>query len=148
MLLRGRLRRKAQSSIEFVMLISFTLLVASVLFYVMQNNLMEAEKDRNEARVGQLMNIINNEIALAQVAVPDYSRTFYLPNELYGFEYEIEARNHVSGSGTDVVIRYKGQEYIFLLTTRIENPNLLKRGENMITRTSTGTFTTVSLQSS
>ncbi len=137
MLLRGILKRKAQSSVEFVMLITFTLMIASVLFYVLQNNLMEAERDRNEARVEQLMNIVNNEISLAQMSVPTYYRTFYLPSELYGSQYQINA-TRPSGGGTDIVINYKGQEYVFLIPTTLGNAHLLQKGENIILKQTVG----------
>ena len=144
MVFNSTLKRKGQSSVEFAILISFTLLVASVLFAVMQGNILDAQKTRDEVRVQQVMRIIENEIVLARASSigseGNYSRDFFLPMQLYGHNYEIEGDSSGPGGFMDVVIRFKGEEYVYLMpeTDDVLAPENLGRGVNTIRKSCTG----------
>lgn len=124
--------RKAQSSLEFVLLVSFALLIGSSFLYVVQQNLASTQKDKDEARVMQLINLIETEFVLAEKSPEGYKRTFLLPSSIDGVDYEIRGTD---GLYNDIVVTYKENNFIYFIPNAltikygVEN---LKKGENNI----------------
>jgi len=126
------------------MLISFALLLGSAFLFVLQQNLASAQKDRDEVKVNQIMNIIENEMTLAEQSPVGYSRTFYLPSSIDGKNYLINAS--IDGSGkNDVVIIFGQNYYVFLMpnSSIVQYNNPLLPGENNITKKCTSFSCTI-----
>ena len=108
--------RKGQSALEFVILIGFALLMISVLLVVFQNNLVRVQSVREEVIVDQMFNLILSEIEFAELSKPVYNRTFYLPNDIGGYSYDLFVRD-----GVEIVLEYMGVRHVrFLTTTKVE----------------------------
>jgi len=103
--------KKGQSALEFVILVSFTLIIVSSLLIVFNHNVEEAEKVRRESLVNQMLNLVSSEIEFAIISKPIYNRTFFLPSELGGYPYSINIYDY-----SEIVLDYRGKEYVLFLT--------------------------------
>lgn len=141
---RSRISRmkKAQASTEFIILVSFTIMVLAVFVVIMQNNLTESEKNRREIRAEQIANIVVSEISLAQQSPGDYQRTFFLPISIQGENYTIELRN----TGQDVYVKYRDVEHVSFLNVQVGNPLALSPGYNTIQKACTTLACSIKLQ--
>ncbi|MGV8162787.1 MAG: hypothetical protein ACP5N2_05655 [Candidatus Nanoarchaeia archaeon] len=121
--------RKGQFALEFVILVSFTILFTAVFLVVIQGNYMRNQQLKQEQQVMQIMRIINSEVDLAQMSPSGYTRTFYIPNSIEGVPYSLK-----SNDGVDVVFDYYGKTYVFFLNNgTLRNANIfLKPGYNKI----------------
>ena len=126
--------RKAQSSLEFVLLVSFALLMGSSFLYVVQQNLANTQNARDEARVMQLFNILETEFTLAEKSPIGYKRTFLLPSSIDGQDYNVTGTSSGTGLDHDIVVNFNERDYVFLLpsSVRANYRNPLQKGENVI----------------
>jgi hypothetical protein len=106
-----RFSGKGQSALEFIILISFSLIIVSSLVVVFQNNISDMEKVREAQLVDQVYNLALSEIDFALMSRPVYERTFYLPSTLGGYTYEINIYHDV-----EVVISYLGVDHVRFLS--------------------------------
>lgn len=130
-------RKKAQSSLEFVLLVSFVLMAMGAFLVLTQTNLASAKVERDAELINKVMNVLNSELLFAEQSSPGYKRTFYLPVALEGTEYSISAAFDGSFIRQDIVIVYNERTYIFFLpdnAIRIQNPEKLSTGETTISK--------------
>jgi hypothetical protein len=102
--------RKGQFALEFVVLVSFTILVTAIIIVVIQSNYIKSQQIKQEEQVMQVMRILNTEIDLAQSSPSGYTRTFYIPTQIEGVPYKLKSNDDV-----DVVFDYYGKTYVFFL---------------------------------
>ncbi len=119
--------KKAQASTEFVLLITFMLLVFIIVTIMVQKQLIQAKEQKNEALAKQLADEINNELKLANEVNPGYYREFYLPTLIGGNPY-----NMTLESDEDLIINLNGKEYVFFLNYNATKITPLKPGKNTI----------------
>lgn len=103
--------KKAQSALEFTILIGFSLILITAMLLIFQRNIETAERNREEIIVEQMFNLIMSEFDFAEMSRPVYDRTFYLPLELGGRGYSLDLRD-----GVEIVIDYMGRERVRFLT--------------------------------
>lgn len=125
--------RKAQSAMEFVVVLAFSLVVLAALLVIFQNRLSTMEENREKIVVDQMFNLVMSEIDLAIMSPPVYTRTFYLPRTLDGYPYTIEIIEDI-----DVVIDYRGVTHVRFLTGSTGVIGSFKVGKNTIVKNSDG----------
>jgi len=80
---------KAQSSAELIMLIGFVLFFFTVFFLVVQENVSDKIREKNNLAVKEIASIVQDEIALASESSDGYSRQFKLPEKIENQDYDI-----------------------------------------------------------
>ena len=120
--------RRGQSSLEFVVLAAFMLLFFLIVTIGIQNQLLQAHISHNEELASQLASAINNEAVLAASVQDGYARSFSLPVLLDDTEYQLQLQNNL-----DLVITFRGEEYLFFLDAPLMNQTPLGPGLNAIT---------------
>jgi hypothetical protein len=126
--------KKAQSSIEFMVLLGFSIIVVTAIMFLVG---IEAERRatiQNEMIVQELFTVIDTEVGLASVSPAIYTRTFFIPYLLDGRDYTIELED-----SRDIVVNFNNDLYVFFLNQTISGN--LSKGDNTITKTCTGPFT-------
>lgn len=108
-----RFFKRGQSSLEFSLLISFALIIVSVLIVVFNNNISDLEQKKEQVLIEQAFNLVLSEIEFAEMSLPVYERTFYLPATLGGQPYTISVQDR-----QDIVINYLGREYVYFLSNQ------------------------------
>lgn len=125
--------QKSQSSMEFVILVSFMMLVFALFFIVIQQRAAIANEEKNDAAADNVKNLALNEIKLAESVSDNYYREFSLPNNLNGLDYNISIMQGVGGS-SEIVIKYANKEKVYYLEGFINSASTLGSGLNSITK--------------
>ena len=120
--------KKGQSSIEFMVLLGFAILVVSVILVLINADAERRQRAQNELVVQELFDLIDGEIRLATISMANYSRSFFIPPTLEGREYQVNITD-----GRDVVILFKEEQYVNFLNQTIAGE--IEIGQNTITRT-------------
>jgi len=81
--------KKAQTGIEFFILLIAVAIIFSILLGVIQVTLLDKTNERNEIVFRENALTIQNEINLAASASDGYKREFYIPQKIIGKDYEI-----------------------------------------------------------
>lgn len=129
---------RGQTSIEFLILLGFMLIVFTSFFVVAQD--VVVENNQREIRYGLITvaNGIRDEILTANQVHPGYSRVFTLPKEIHDTPYTAQILD-----STELVLIADSYEYIIFLPIQVsidgdsEGP-LLIGGENTITTDGSG----------
>lgn len=117
--------KKAQSSIEFLILVVAVLFFFVVFLFGLQNNIGDKTRERNNLEFKELALTVQDEINLALEASEGYSRHFNIPEKLINRNYEI---NIVSGT---VYVRTLDNEFALALPVGNVTGNINK-GDNFI----------------
>ncbi len=124
-----KLSKKAQSSIEFVVLFTFLLIFFTVFTIFIQSRIAEAKQTRDKNTIEELSEVIFNEITIAELMPTNFSRNFSLPPTLDGKSYEINIFE-----GIELVIDYRNREYVFFFPRNFSTDSNLTRGKNTISK--------------
>ena len=81
--------KKAQSGMEFVILIGFVLVSFTIFFLIIQGNLSDKISERQDKRIKEIALTVKNEINLAFHSSDGYRREFKIPKDVYGKDYNI-----------------------------------------------------------
>ena len=127
--LRLRNQHKAQSSVEFVILITFILIMFTVITILIQSRISEANQVKNNNYAKQIKNIVFNEVKIAESMPIDYTKEFILPLYIEGKSYTIDIID-----GTELIINYKDKEYVYFLLNDFNNYSYIEPGMNIITK--------------
>lgn len=85
--------KRAQTSIEFLLLVAFGSLIFLVFFALIQDRIVEAKFEELNRDVKELADGLTSEINLASRFGDGYSRTIYLPHDIKGLSYNITIIN-------------------------------------------------------
>jgi len=134
--------KKAQSSTEFLILVSFLFVIFVAFILVISKLGGDIQRERTSNLLEDVGEVIDAEIKLALKVSDGYEREFYLPLKLDGKEYEIEYRQNL-GLG-EIIIRYDpslnmNKEYFFVVPKDVV-VNSIAPGKNLIKRTEEGVF--------
>ena len=80
---------KAQSSMEFIMLFSFVMIVFTLMIALLGEKYVSVQKERDYNALKELGERIKMEINLAYNTVEGYHRKVYLMDSIAGLEYNI-----------------------------------------------------------
>lgn len=75
--------KKAQSSMEFMIILVFVLFIMMVAMYVSGKYLVEISDNQNEQLIGNYAEKINDELQILSKVEPGYERTLVLTNQDY-----------------------------------------------------------------
>ncbi|MGE0793099.1 MAG: hypothetical protein AB7V77_02895 [Candidatus Woesearchaeota archaeon] len=117
--------KKGQSAMEFVILLTFMILVFSGFFLVIQTKILDVSESNEKTYLKELNNIVLNEVDLASTSKPDYHHPFNIPTNIKGKTYLIEILDN-----QEIVTLYENYEQINFLTTNITGPIYI--GKNVI----------------
>jgi hypothetical protein len=126
--------RKAQSSMEFVILTGFMILAFAVFYITIESKLVEANRDSTDAAAKQLETIVINELKMAESVSDGYYREFELPQRINGINYNVSIMAGV-GSTPEVVTKYVGKERVYFITQGyVDDSSTIGKGWNNITK--------------
>ena len=125
------MKKRAQTAVEFIILISFVLLVFTMFFLLIQSNLSDNKKYMSTREVKELALTVQEEINLASDSVDGYYREFKIPLVAGNEDYDI---NLTEGF---VYIRTKSGRNSIALPVRVVEGNILK-GDNFIKKQNGG----------
>lgn len=81
--------KAAQSSIEFAVIVAFIMFFFTAFFMVINENIADKTKERQNLGIKQTALVIQDEINLASKSSEGYSREFKIPEKINDKEYEI-----------------------------------------------------------
>jgi len=86
--------KKAQSGIEFILILSALLFFVTLFLLAIQGNMQDKISRRENLRVSEIALTVQNEIDLALQSMDGYTRNFEIPKKAGNLDYEI---NIISG---------------------------------------------------
>ena len=117
--------KKAQSAVEFIILMGVMSMMFVVFVSIIQGNITDEVKDNRDTVVKEIALTVQNEISLAIGAPDGYLREFTLPPNILGLDYEITL------TGTNVFIRTTDSKHAIALPTQnVTDP--INPGANII----------------
>lgn len=119
--------KKAQSSIEFAVLITFMMLFLAVFLVFIQSKTAEAQEAKNREYVTNIKNLVFNEITIAEAMPPNYTKNFTLPSYLDGSNYTININE-----GIEFVINFRNKEYTYFFIQDFNETSNIQKGLNQI----------------
>jgi len=120
---------KAQTSVEFVVLITFMLLVFTVTAYLIQTRTAEAQNTENMKYAKQMHNLILNEVTIAETMPYNYTKNFILPFYIDGDNYTVTINE-----GVELVINFRSKEYVYFFNKNFDVGSTIKPGNNVLTK--------------
>ena len=138
--LKRRPMKKSQSSIEFVILIAFMLMVAVTFFAFTTNKVSETSGDANIQLAEDIADIPFKEVMFAKTVSDGYSRVFTMPSQINNKPYQIAIiGNH------EIVVNFSGIEAVKFLPDNVSG--YLTFGDHLITKEK-GNITITPIQNS
>ncbi|MFT4260822.1 MAG: hypothetical protein ACMXX9_00125 [Candidatus Woesearchaeota archaeon] len=125
--------KKAQSSIEFMILIGFAMIVVSVTLALISSDAERRFTAQNEAAVQELFDVIETEINLARISPAIYTREFFLPQVLQGQNYSISLADQI-----ELVVNFNNNTYVHFLNQSVSGN--LQKGQNTLVKTCSTQF--------
>jgi len=117
--------KKAQSAIEFVILIAFILFFFIIFLSIIYENTYEKNKDRKNLLIREIALGVQGEINLALESSDGYSRNFAVPEKADNEEYTINITE-----GMVYVKTYDGKHAIALPVANVTGN--IQKGSNTI----------------
>ncbi|MFA5060868.1 MAG: hypothetical protein WC494_00955 [Candidatus Pacearchaeota archaeon] len=117
--------KKAQSSIEFIILTGFVLLFIIIFLFAMNRNLSGSLIQKRESIVSNLLMSVQDEINLASKSSNGYLREFYIPSTIDNLEYNIS----ILEGTLYIITENKKYSSVVLVSSVVGQP---KKGKNMI----------------
>jgi len=130
--------RKAQASIEVVLLISFMALVSAVFLLAINERITWIQKQKDLKLIEDMSSVIGDEITLALGVEDGYSRTFEIPQTLRGINYSVElwSSSTMKTKHSELVLQYvnftKRYETVRILPKKVNG--IIYKGKNNITK--------------
>jgi hypothetical protein len=126
--------RKAQTSMEFVILTGFMLLAFLIFYTVIQAKLVEANKDNIDVAAKQIETLVVNELKIAESVSDGYYREFELPQEVNGMNYTVQIMPGV-GNTPEIVVQYNGRERVyFVVQSYVNSASRVSKGWNNVSK--------------
>ena len=126
--------RKAQTSMEFVILTGFMVLAFLSFYIVIQSKLVEANSQDSDNAAKQAELLVVNELRVAESVVDGYYREFELPQKINGVNYNISIMQGVAGT-PEIVIRYNGKERVYFVPQAyVSGASSVGKGRNNISK--------------
>lgn len=122
-----KLYKKAQSSIEFMVLVTFMMIIFTIFAMFIYSQISQTNTLRNREYVNQIKSIVFSELEIAESMTANYTKEFILPSYVDGNEYTINLTD-----GAELLINFRKQEYIYFLSKDVFNNSFLKTGTNTL----------------
>jgi hypothetical protein len=126
--------KKAQTSMEFVILTGFMLLAFLVFYVVIQSKLVEANRDSIDRAAKQVETLVVNELKVAESVTDGYYREFELPSRVNNMDYVVKIIPGVSNT-PEIVVQYNGRERVYFVPqTYVSASSRVGKGLNNISK--------------
>jgi len=126
--------RKAQTSMEFVILTGFMLLAFLIFYVIIQSKLVEANTNSIDSAAKQVETLVVNELKVAESVTDGYYREFELPQRVNGMDYTVKIIPGVSDT-PEIVVRYNGRERVYFVSqTYVSNLSRVSKGLNNVSK--------------
>jgi len=130
--MQSKIEKKAQSAIEFVILIGVVIFFIMVFFLVINEKIADKEKEKRDILVEDIATNVQDEINLALKSSDGYMRQFKIPNDIYGQDYKINI--------TDGMVYVRSSDYKHAIALPVPmvigdvkiGDNIIKRENGMI----------------
>jgi len=119
-------KRGGQIAVEFIFLIAIAFSISIIFTYVLVDQAVELNDEKEFVAVQDISFKIQNEIKIAAEAESGYARNFELPETIQTFEYNISIID------TMLLVTTKNKQYVRIVP-QIEGN--MKKGWNRICRT-------------
>jgi len=83
------MKKEAQSSIEFVIIVAFILFFFSAFFLIINENIADKLKEKQNLEVKNTALVIQDEINMATKSSEGYTREFKIPEKIRDKDYEV-----------------------------------------------------------
>ncbi len=126
--------KKAQTSMEFVILTGFMILAFLSFYIVIQAKLVEANRDQTDSAAKDIETVVINELKVAESVTDGYYREFQLPQNVNGVQYNISI---IAGPGEtpEIVTTYSGKERVYFITqSYVNESSTIGKGLNNISK--------------
>jgi hypothetical protein len=127
--------KKSQTAVEFVILTGVMIMVFLIVYILVQQKIITATENRNDAAAQQIIDLLINEIKVAQSVSDGYTRYFNMPTYLNNLEYTISIIPGLPGT-TEIVIKYYDKEKVYFLEESVNKTSTVSVGLNKITKKS------------
>lgn len=121
------MRLKSQSSMEFIVLATFMLLVIVGFFGVTSSRVLEAREDVNRKIAEDIADFAYREIEIAASVNDGYKKSFSMPQNVNGVNYSIRVVDNI-----ELTVNYLDYEHVRFLPSNVTG-NITK-GANTISR--------------
>lgn len=118
---------KGQSAIEFVIIIMAVLFLFVGLLYFIQGKIADSQNQAVSVAVNEIALTVQDEINLAHNSANGYSRSFFLPLNLNGFDYTAQILED-----SVYVVAQEGKHAVALPISEVTGDIFL--GDNLIYR--------------
>jgi hypothetical protein len=118
---------RGQSSVEFVAIVGVMFFVLMGTLLVIQDKMADAQRSRIYEASNSLGNLISSEVRLAESVKGDYSREFFIPFEIAGYNYSISLP-----ASTEIVISMENIDYVVFLDRNVSGT--IGKGRNVVTK--------------
>ena len=132
------MNKKAQSSMEFMLLMGFMFLTFNVFLLAIANKVIDVQNQKDMQLIDDVSYVIKSEIILAAGVGDNYSRTFEIPKTLKGVNYSIRliSSDEMGTNYSELVLKYvnftKNHETVKILPKNVNGS--IYKGENNITK--------------
>jgi len=110
---------KAQSSLEFMVMVGIFMVVFLVFFAAFGDRFLDFQRQRDAEVAEDILFMVESEILITAGAHDGYSRGFQLPPKIAGHGYNITYNN------SEVYIDYFDQEYVRSITVNMSSASIL-----------------------
>ncbi len=134
------MRTKAQSAVEFALIIGFLMLVFSAMVVIVTDKSIQLQQSTDYDALHQLGSVVKSELDFAGTTEQGYLRTIYLPSQLNGLDYNLTLIKGVDlgANYSVIVVSYKtlpiGQYIAFTYGNITPGSKLRIGGGNNITK--------------
>ena len=118
--------KHGQSAVEFVLLLSFMIMIFLIFFVVIDKKISNVAKDNDKMYLMEINEIVLSEIKLAERLTADFHHKFELPKNIYGKDYTLT----ISTDGHELKTTYNGMEYVNFFGMEVLGP--IKKGDQNI----------------
>jgi len=122
--------KKGQTSVEFVILMTFMIFVFTATFVVIQQKSNDVNENMSVRQTSELLNVIKNEVDMASASIDGYSKEFLIPDYINGEEFILELIDD------ELIIHYKDQTQIAFLNANITGNFSQYKGYHVISKIS------------
>lgn len=125
------MNKKAQSATEFVVLVSFMIIVFFIFFFVIQKQIINISQEQDKQYLIEASRLVSSELELAKNSLTDYKRTFKLKS-FSNQEYDI-----IILDKQELVVIFKDLEYVKFLAYEVEGylNNIRDNASNTVYKT-------------
>jgi len=127
-------QKRAQTSMEFVILTGFMLLAFLIFYGIIQSKIVDANENSIDDAAKQVETLVVNELKVAESVTDGYYREFELPPRVNGMDYTIKIVPGVSDT-PEIVIQYNNKERVYFVPqTYVSNLSTVSKGLNNISK--------------